>query len=278
MLPGSAAGSMSVLANELINIANGTTEETRSVELAAIHLRQVFVGAVSDNVISAIGHDAALATVIAGIRADLGLDLRVSDNTIANIAPTTDFHNLAAGVLIVAPLGHVDIAANLIRRQLTPNDDNSPWEAICILGFGSEPAGRFQAGSFTNLNAIGHVNAISSLAASGAEPVRAGVVNNTCHGYGRGPLSQVLITGSCRLSDNQYACTSEKVEAVVAVTAEALIAAENRVECGRNAKSLDVTLGNAKALTVLGNIVGGPIIINGAALGGPWQPLNVIGT
>ena len=278
MLPGSAAGSMSVLANELINIANGTTEETRSVELAAIHLRHVFVGAVSGNVISGIGHNAALATVIAGIRADLGLDLRISDNTIANIAPTTDFQNLAAGVLIVAPLGHVDVAANLIRRQLTPNDDNSPWEAICILGFGSEPAGRFQAKSFTNLNAIGHVNAISSLAASGAEPVRAGVVNNTCHGYGRGPLSQVLITGSCRFSDNQYACVSEKVEAVVDVTAEALIAAENRIQCGRNAKALDVKLGNAKALTVLGNIVGGPIVINGAALGGPWQPLNVIGT
>ena len=94
--------------------------------------------------ISGIGHNAALATVIAGIRADLGLDLRVSDNTIANIAPPTDFHNPAAGVLVVAPLGHVDVSANLIRRQLTPNDDNSPWEAVCILGFGSEPAGKFQ--------------------------------------------------------------------------------------------------------------------------------------
>jgi len=278
MLPGSAAGSMSVLANELINVANGTTEETRSVELAAIHLRQVFVGAVSDNVISGIGHNAAIATVIAGIRSDLGLDLRVSDNTIANIAPPTDFRSLAAGVLVVGPLGHVDVAANVIRRQFTPNDDDSLWEAICILGFGSEPAGKFQAQSFTNLNAIGHVNAISSLAASGAEPVRAGVVSNTCHGYGRGPLSQVLITGSCRFSDNQYACVSEKVEAVVDVTAEALIAAENRIECGREVRSLDVKLGNAKALTVLGNIVGGPIVINGAALGGPWQPLNVIGT
>ena len=278
MLPGSAAGSMSVLANELINIANGTTEETRSVELAGIHLRSVFAGAVSDNVISGIGHNAALAAVTAGIRADLGLDLRVSDNTIINIAPPTDFHSLAAGVLIVSPLGHVDVATNLIRRQLAPNDDNSPWEAVCILGFGSEQGGRFQAKSFTNLNAIGHVNVVSNLAASGAEPVRAGVVNNTCHGYGRGPLSQVLITGSCRFSDNQYACASQKVEAVVDVTAEALIAAENRIECGRDVRSLNVTLGNAKALTVLGNIVGGPIIINGAALGGPWQPLNVIGT
>jgi hypothetical protein len=278
MLPGSAAGSMSLLANELINIANGTTEETRSVELAAIHLRSVFAGTVSDNVISGIGHNAALAAVTAGIRADLGLDLRVSDNTIINIAPPTDFHSLAAGVLIVAPLGHVDIATNLIRRQLAPNDDNSPWQAVCILGFGSEPGGRFQAKSFTNLNAIGHVNVISGLAASGAEPVRAGVVNNTCHGYGGGPLSQVLITGSCRFSDNQYTCASQKVGAVVDVTAEALIAAENRIECGRDVRSLDVKLGNAKALSVLGNIVGGPIIINGAALGGPWQPLNVIGT
>jgi uncharacterized protein DUF6519/parallel beta helix pectate lyase-like protein len=278
MLPGSAAGSMSVLANELINIANGTAEETRSVELAAIHLRHVFVGAVSDNVISGIGHNAVLATVVAGIRADLGLDLRVSDNTIVNIAAPTDFHNLAAGVLIVAPLGHIDIVANLIRRQLETNDDSSPWEAICILGFGREPTGKFQAGSFKNLNETGHLNAISTLAAKGPDPVRAGVVNNTCHGYGQGPLSQLLITGSCRFSDNQYACVSEKVGAVIDVTAEALIAAENRIECGRDAKSLDVTLGNAKALTVLGNIVGGPIIINGAALGAPWQPLNVIGT
>jgi hypothetical protein len=278
MLAGSAAGSMSVLANELINVANGTAEETRSVELAAIHLRQVFLGAVSDNVISGIGHNAVLATVVAGIRADLGLDLRVSDNTIVNLAAPTDFHNLAAGVLIVAPLGHIDIVANLIRRQLAPNDDSSPWEAICILGFGREPTGKFQAGSFKNLSETGHLNAISTLAAKGPDPVRAGVVNNTCHGYGQGPISQLLITGSCRFSDNQYACVSEKVGAVVNVTAEALIAAENRIECGRDARSLDVTLGNAKALTVLGNIVGGPIIINGAALGAPWQPLNVIGT
>ena len=70
---------------------------------------------------------------------------------------------------------------------------------------------------------------------------------------------------------------SEKVAAVVDVTADAVIAAENRVECGRDTRSLDLKLGNQKALTVFGNIVGGPIMVNGAALGAPWQPLNVIG-
>ena len=277
MLPGSAAGSMSVLANELINIANGTAEATTRGELAAIHLRNVFAGAVSENAISGVGHNASLAAVIAGIRADMSLDLRVSENTITNVGPPTDFQNPAAGALVVSPLAHIDIAANLIRRQLTPNDDNSPWEAVRILGFSSEPAGKLQGASFTNLSTHGQVNAISSLAASAAA-VRAGVINNTCHGYGRGPLTEVVITGSCRFSDNQYACTSEKVAAVVEVTAEAVIAAENRVECGGNARSLDLKLGNAKALTVLGNIVGGPIMVNGAALGAPWQPLNVIGT
>ena len=40
MLPGSAAGSVSVLGNELINIANGAAEATKGGEFAAIHLRK----------------------------------------------------------------------------------------------------------------------------------------------------------------------------------------------------------------------------------------------
>src|SRR5262245_44282410 len=119
MLPGSAAGSVSVLGNELINIANGAAEATKGGEFAAIHLRNVFAGAISENAISAVGLDAFLAAVIAGIRADTSLDLRVSENTITNIAPPTDFQNPAAGILVVIPLAHIDVSANLIRRQLT---------------------------------------------------------------------------------------------------------------------------------------------------------------
>ena len=82
---------------------------------------------------------------------------------------------------------------------------------------------------------------------------------------------------SCRFSDNQCTCTSEKVEAVVTVTAESVIAAENRVECSRNAKALDLHPANGKVFTVLGNIVGGPILINGTPFDTPWKPLNMIG-
>jgi len=90
-------------------------------------------------------------------------------------------------------------------------------------------------------------------------------------------LTEVVITGSCRFSDNQCAWVSEKVATVVEVTAEAVIASENRVECGREARAPRPKAREPEAVTVLGNIVGGPIMVNGAALGAPWQPLNVIG-
>jgi hypothetical protein len=67
------------------------------------------------------------------------------------------------------------------------------------------------------------------------------------------------------------------VQAAAVVTAATIIAAENRVECGRNVVALDLKPTNEKTFTVLGNIAGGPILINGGALGAPWQPLNIIG-
>ncbi|MGB8340804.1 MAG: DUF6519 domain-containing protein [Chthoniobacterales bacterium] len=277
MLPGCLAGSVSVMSNEFINIATAAAETTKGGEFAAIHLRNVFAAAVSGNTISGVGHDASIAAVVAGIRADTNSDLRVSENTIVNIAPTTDFQNPAAGVLVVMPIGHSDISANLIRRQLAPNEDNSPWQAIRILGIASEPAGKLQGTSFNKLSAEGQLNTVSVLAASELVVERAGVVDNTLHGYGRGPIAEVVINGSCRFSDNQCTCTSEKVEAVVTVTAESVIAAENRVECSRNADALDLHPANGKVFTVLGNIVGGPILINGTPLDTPWKPLNIIG-
>ena len=55
MLPGAAAGSLKVLGNELINIAVSETTTGNATEIAAIYLRGVFEGAISDNAISAVG-------------------------------------------------------------------------------------------------------------------------------------------------------------------------------------------------------------------------------
>ena len=54
---------------------------------------------------------------------------------------------------------------------------------------------------------------------------------------------------------------------MVDLTAAIIIAAENRIECEREDQGLILKgPGTKNWFTVLGNIVGGPIIINGAAL------------
>ncbi|HEX4666406.1 MAG TPA: DUF6519 domain-containing protein [Chthoniobacterales bacterium] len=279
MQPGSVAGSMKVLGNELINIAvaEGTTD--KATEIAAILLRGVFEGAISDNAISAVGTNSPLAAVIAGIRVENSLDLRVSDNSITNIAPTAQFSNSAAGILVVGPILNVEISDNLIKRQITPNDDvSAPWQAIRVAGLGAaSPGGVFKAfDTQSTLSRVATVNAFAAATVPANE--QAGVTGNSLHGYGRSALAEIVVTGSCRFSGNHCACTSEKVQAAAIVTATTIIAAENRVECGRNVVGLDLKPTNEKAITVLGNIAGGPILINGHDLSNtPWQPLNIVG-
>ncbi len=278
MQPGSVAGSVKVLGNELINIAvaEGTTD--KATEIAAILLRGVFEGAISDNAISSVGTNSPLAAVIAGIRVENSLDVRVSDNSITNIAPVAQFSNTAAGILVVGPIVNIEIADNLIKRQITPNEDASaPWQAIRIAGIGaSSSSGVFRAfDSHSTLSRVSTVNAFAAAAVPANE--QAGITANSLHGYGRSALAEILVTGSCRFTGNHCACTGEKMPAGAVVTATTIIAAENRVQCGRNTIGLDLKPANEKAFTVLGNIVGGPILINGVALDGPWQPLNIIG-
>jgi hypothetical protein len=62
------AGSLRVSTNELINIAVTESTSEKSPEIAAIYLRGVFEGAVTDNAISGVGTNSPLAAVIAGVR------------------------------------------------------------------------------------------------------------------------------------------------------------------------------------------------------------------
>lgn len=182
MQPGSAAGSMKVLGNELINIAVAQATTDKATEIAAIFLRGVFEGAVSDNAISAVGLNSPLAAVIAGVRVDNSIDLRVSDNTITNIAPAAQFSNSAAGILIVGPIVNVEIADNLIKRQIAPNDDASaPWQAIRIAGIGaSSSTGSFTAfDTHSTLSRVSTVNAFAAAAAPANE--QAGITGNSLH-------------------------------------------------------------------------------------------------
>ncbi len=277
MQPGSAAGSMKVLGNELINIAVTPTTSSSSAEISAIYLRGVFEGAVSNNAISAVGTNSPISGAISGIRIDNSVDVRVSDNTITNLAPIGQFSQPAAGVFVVGPIVNLEIANNLIKRQLTsqPND-GSPWFAIRVSALGLElhvPLGGVIG--TTRLSQIATIHAFALATAPANE--QAGVIGNSLHGYGRGPLAEVAITGSCRFNDNHCSEADPKVETAVSIEANTIVAANNRVETARNTRSLSLTVASKTGFAVLGNIVGGSILVNNVALDAPWQPLNVFG-
>ena len=170
MLPGSAAGSLKVLANEFINIAVTDTPSEKSTEISAIYLRGVFEGAVSDNAISAVGTNSPLAN---GHRRHPRRQQRrragERQQRSQTSRPRRNSRTPASGMLVVGPIVNVEIADNLIKRQILPHDnDGSPWQAIRIAGLSGQQAA---PSSFVALNAdspAGQVNSISTFAAAAA--------------------------------------------------------------------------------------------------------------
>jgi hypothetical protein len=276
MSDGGVADVVSVLGNELLNIASASAVETRARQLAAIHLARVGEGIVSDNLINGVGRDAAVATVIAGIRIDGSRDVRVSDNTVTDIAPRANFANLAAGVLVLGPLVTIEISDNLIRRQITFVDvDTSDWQAVRIFGLASAGGIRQQFAGFSELTVAQRIQAINSFAAAAQSGVEeAGLTANSMHGYGGAAVVQVVVTGGCRFTDNHCSAGTRPIPIAVDLTGTSIVASANRVECERATHALDLKV-NKNTFTVLGNITGGPIFVQGAVLGGVWQPLNV---
>ena len=61
----------------------------------------------------------------------------------------------------------------------------------------------------------------------------------------------------------------------VTLTATSIIASSNRVECERETRGMELNVIGKNTFTVVGNITGGQIFINGAVLSGVWPPLNI---
>lgn len=242
MLEGGVAFAVRVLGNEFLNVANATTAVgLAAFDVGAIYLPAVFESAVSGNTITNVGANAPLAKTIFAIRVDNGVDLRVSDNTITDLGPADAFATRAIAIFVNGALVNIEIADNLVKRRAigTTGNDNSPWQAIAIVG-----------GS-------------------------AGIVANSLHGFGSAPIVSAQLSGSCRFSDNHCTDTNELLSAEVALEANSVIAANNRIEGPARAHSLEITA-SARSFTVLGNIVSGEIFVNGAGIAPPWQPLNVV--
>jgi hypothetical protein len=278
MQPNTSVGVMQISGNEFIDVANAaSTANLKGVDVAAIYLRGLWSGAISDNTLAGVAANAQVAATLAGLRIEGSIDVRINDNSIVDLGPRSQFGGAAAGILALSPSVNLEIAGNLIKRQVFPDTtDESFWQAICIKETGDTLVGRFAA--FEKLPVVRQIqNMQGFMAASAPVSQHVGILGNSLHGYGRAPLVTVAVAGSCRFSDNYCTDLAEELGTEVAINAGSVIAASNRVEGPTKARSLDVSATNQNAASVLGNIVAGEILLNGAPLLLPWQPLNVIG-
>jgi hypothetical protein len=104
------------------------------------------------------------------------------------------------------------------------------------------------------------------------------VRGNLLEGQGRVPVALIASAGACVFSDNRCLLATRNEQPAVDVDAGAAIVSANYVERnGATGPSLRMAV-PAGTFTVLGNIVKGEIVVNGAALpaASPYRPLNVI--
>ena len=270
---------LTLAGNEFVNVA--AAANTRDGQFAGVYLQNVFQGAVTDNVISNVGTGAALARLVVGVRADACWALRISDNTITNVAPAERFVGLGFGILVTGLLSDLEIADNLVRRQLVPADktaDDSKWQAVHIdsrtvkdSALAPATAAPAASSTFTHVDLVAHL-----INTRGARGVNVGVHGNTLGGYGGSPLVEVRADGVCRFHDNECLAPDEGLKAAVILAAHSLIVSANHVGCAPKTIGLDLFDSGTKKFTVFGNITGGRILVNDQPLSAPWQPLNVL--
>jgi hypothetical protein len=98
------------------------------------------------------------------------------------------------------------------------------------------------------------------------------VGGNVADAYGRGGAISVL-AGAVVTDDNRVtsATRAEAILPAVQVRARSAVVGANHVTVTRRQLAIAIDAGPC---TVLGNVTNGPIELNGAALGPPWDALN----
>ncbi len=243
---------------------------------------------VSKNQIRFVGRGAPDALIRAGVFAGGVLMLRVQSNTILEVG-ADPFAGLGVGVAAAGAFERVDVVDNTIRRARTnPGEQaaESAWEAIVIIGgtpiegddggtgFVPAPINHFAAvgkrGTFAFQAAAGRILAL------GTEPGSVGVRGNVADAFGRSPAITVFTAGAMVIGENRVTLDApgDSVSAVALLGSSAVVSA-NHVSQPRGQRSIQLALNPQGApFTMLGNVTSGPIVVDGAGLGAPWDALN----
>jgi hypothetical protein len=282
------ASSVSIENNHLTDIG-ATVEGDQTAFVVGILLSRAVAGAVAGNVLRRIGRTEGRVALRAGIAAASVRRLRVTSNDLAEIGPAADFVGVAAGILVLAPYVHVEVALNHVTRDLdppSPATSRAQWFALLV----DQPndtrivarAGLRAAVRLDDSRTLvvgdrrPFVDTAGTITdAAGAAVVRpagTSVLGNVLEARGTSPAVEVAVAGDCLFNDNRCESLFTQGGAAVRLLAGTAIVNANRVRSGEVSMQL---MSDPKRITVVGNVTTGAIVSGTGALGAPWDVLNV---
>ncbi|MGZ5441115.1 MAG: DUF6519 domain-containing protein [Thermoanaerobaculia bacterium] len=284
---------------EALSIENNVVRKLTRAGTAGIAIAQGSVGDVSANAIEDIGPATPEDPPVYGVLANMPARLRISDNTLQRITGATD--GVSAAIYVVPPFGSVEITGNNILFE-PPAKGETPGMRSAILVGGVKERERaprndfsFSLGAFfrspveTLAETAGtFFLALARLIGSEIDPkvlfaplpllllIRANVLRATGRQFA--PLLEVGVENArCTVGGNLAVVEqpARQDEDVVVIEAGSVVADSNQVMGGLG-QGLTIRTGEGP-WTLLGNIVGGGILVNGnqlSELNEPWKSGN----
>jgi hypothetical protein len=280
-----AARLLVVESNQLLDVARTAVERAegdRGPYVAGMRFVAVEELDVARNTIDRAAASAWLAVGSAAILAVGTRSARFASNRLIGAGPREQSTNRSCGVEIVAPYAAVDVTGNTLRRRGTDSGalEPSPWTGLLVADGRRAPEG--DPRPFVMLGEIGVAKVARRFVLLTA--TTAHVVQQTVPGdvaardndvAGEGSVARpVLVTGArlCELSQNRVQAGAEVGPASLVDARRAIVSA-NDLRGNGDAVVLEIAV-REKTAPVLGNMRTGPIMINGAPLAAPWEPLN----
>ncbi|WP_267221381.1 DUF6519 domain-containing protein [Dyella silvae] len=207
---------------------------------------------IQNNTVGLVGNAANQPIAAAGILLQKVQAATVSGNDISDIGVPGSLDQPSYGIAVASAFTQLVASDNLVRQNSTDTSQT----------------GRFTALFINDANGTGEMFTAEGNMMSGNSAV---------------PLVNIGHSGHCLFTGN--ACnqfnTQQTGEPAAQLTCDTAIAGNNRIVCANTQTGLAITVSTSdpKApppATVLGNIVSHAITLNGAALGTPWAPLNIL--
>lgn len=272
---------VSVENNQLLRIANGF--DPAGQPLVAIQIVGAREVDVVGNIVSDFARDALRASSRVAVRLANCNDVRVSGNRLTDLGPLHEFVGFVAGIDLQRPFRRGSLGENVITRSAGPGLAAARWYALRAGRVDGKSSSTIGGGVLVHGNALVYLLTATGISFAAIADPGALVIRGNIGEAGEVRTAMVDAAGSesCHFSDNRFqldGAADANMPPVVALSHNVAIVSGNRLRLADpNAARLSLELTSTRTFSVLGNITSTPIHANGAPIGNPWSPLNLIG-